>query len=97
MKKLSLSLDDLRVESFETEKESTAEGTVFGHVESNQRCNSDRSCLADTCYWETCMDCEQTVGGCTGEDSCGAGGCLPYTYNAATCPFSCHATCTCTM
>jgi len=96
MNKLRLSLDALRVESFEMEQGMEEEGTVYAHVVSNARCNSAVSCLPDTCYWETCMDCAATIGACTSPDTCGEVSCTTdWTYIQPTCPFSCNPTCTC--
>ncbi|HEX9938986.1 MAG TPA: hypothetical protein VGB15_17730 [Longimicrobium sp.] len=53
MGKIKLELDTLAVESFETGKDLLPRGTVQGHGASNERCNSDVSCM-DTCYFLSC-------------------------------------------
>lgn len=100
MKKLRL--ESLEVESFETAGSALDPGTVHAYVVSNARCNSAVSCLPDTCYFDTCMDCVPTVGGCTIDQTCAAlctytegSSCLG-TCGGGTCPTSlptCGATC----
>jgi hypothetical protein len=47
MKKLSLKLDDLKIDSFETtEGAETVAGTVRGHLDVSMRCFSIASCYA---------------------------------------------------
>lgn len=96
MNKLRLSLDKLHVESFDTARTPSGEGTVHAHVGSNARCNSDISCLPDTCHWITCMDCVRSIGGCTADNTCGEVACITnWTYQMAMCQFSCDPSCTC--
>jgi len=77
MKKLTLNLDDLKVESFETA--GSQEGTVFGYdpiscPTCNQptcsTCQGQASCdpsCPDTCY----LGCTQPIRSCGGESSGG--------------------------
>ena len=86
MKKLSLSLDELRVDSFDTTPvESKRKGTVFG-----EQCTCDTACTCPGCpscdscdpscahtCWETCddptcMSCGETCAnyGCTKYQPC---------------------------
>jgi hypothetical protein len=64
MKKLSLRIDALVVESFTTQAPEPRQGTVFGHSESaaEQTCRYYNTCggLADSCNGaETCnLDCQ---------------------------------------
>lgn len=71
MKKLSLSLDDLQIESFGTTPVPEARGTVRGN---SGCCYSDVNC---TDYFSTC-DQQDTQYYCpiTGMNSCGATACL---------------------
>jgi hypothetical protein len=95
MKKIKLELDRLTVESFETSEHDGEKGTVHGHGISNARCNSDISCLADTCYFLSCFDTQCYCNVETYAETCGTA-CDPYaTVYEATCPISCYATCTC--
>lgn len=79
MKKLSLDLDALTVDTFETAATGAAAGTVVGHAK------TDRDTCAATCIQNTCLaDCsEPTVNEWTCWDTCGA------------CPFSQEPTCIC--
>ena len=68
MRKLRLDLDELTVESFETERTKEARGTVRGHWEYTYYCASDvqqgctggggASCYATVC--DSCHSCNQT-------------------------------------
>ena len=92
-KKLTLDLDDLRVDSFDTTPAATADarGTVFGNVDTIQygcsdgaSCNScEGSCNSCTCYsacGSCCATCDVSCGG-TCQSCC------------ATCDASCGGTC----
>jgi hypothetical protein len=69
MKKLSLKLDDLQVETFTTSGQPGERGTVQGHYgtnHTNQSC--DGTCFNWTCiYYYTCEDtgCNHTCNVCT--------------------------------
>lgn len=58
MKKITLDLDRLEVESVVASHENArvGEGTVFGNAPSNAKCNSDFSCLPETCAFQSCLD-----------------------------------------
>jgi len=66
MKKLKLNVDAVVVESFPTAgNASTGTGTVWGNNLSNERCNSQWSCLPDTCIGVSCGEsncCGDTIG-----------------------------------
>jgi hypothetical protein len=79
MRKLTLSFDSLRVESFTVDAESRHEGTVLGHSYPNQ-CDPPSDSLDPgyyTCHFATCAGdtCWQS---CNGTCNCGSGGCQPY-------------------
>ena len=64
MRKLSLKIDELRVESFHTAEEAGARGTVLAHgtrepVEPNisRSCDTNDQSQCDSCYFQTCF-CE---------------------------------------
>lgn len=64
MKKLDLSIDELRVESFETtKKEGKEQGTVYGHHHSDSTCDQ-RYC---TCTLGDVTVCDNTCGTCIWE------------------------------
>ncbi len=91
MKKMKLSLDDLKVESFQTTPESAAQkkGTVFGYITQDltlcQECPTNT--CGNTCQGPTCEGtCDNTCQGPTCEGTCGeatCGQCAP------TCPELC--------
>jgi hypothetical protein len=58
MKKLSLNLDDLRVESFSTARDGDQEGTVAGYVATEWVCTPYDSCQATFCG----ASCDGTCG-----------------------------------
>jgi len=66
MRKLRLDLDELNVESFETDAKPAENGTVFGE---QQPCTCYTACTCPGC--PTCGSCENTCGGA----SCGS--CYP--------------------
>lgn len=67
MKKLKLNVDAVVVESFSTAGNAstgTGTGTVWGNGLSNERCNSEWSCLPDTCIGVSCGEsncCSDTI------------------------------------
>ena len=66
MKKLSLNVDALRVDSFATESADPAPGTVFGHV--TAYCPTGLGCGTEgDCWSQTCDTLHQT---CNGEFTC---------------------------
>lgn len=83
MKKLSLQLDALSVESFETHVVPEQRGTVMGHTQYQWMCTADVSCDygCDTINYScpTARNCPS--------DTCRVG-CGP-TYYQATCPPDC--------
>lgn len=73
MKKLSLDLGALRVESFETDTEPGARGTVHGHTWPNWPCvHTD---WGPTCPPTGDPSCYETA--CVGADGCGGSGGSP--------------------
>lgn len=81
MKKLSLDLDTLSVETFETAPQEPARGTVQGHASWHyEGCTANEPCkpVSGPTYTEdyTCDDyscwntCQQSCGGGTCHDSC---------------------------
>ena len=87
MPKIRLDLETLSVETFDTvERDGSAEGTVFGQVDTIQRYCSDG---------QTCQ--ESVCGGCTGATDCGT--CETYcgtcATNCGTCDPYCCCTCSC--
>lgn len=90
MKKMKLSLDDLKVESFQTTPENDAnEGTVFGYITPGPGNTCDPGCTDTlqascngTCDDPTCSTCEPTCGstcGCppvTCPEMCGTFACF---------------------
>ena len=91
MKKLSLSVDDLRIESFATDDARPPTGTVHGQALTNygaQTCNGYpvNTCVGYgtcfTCYYTHCGTCDgctqaETCGSCNGTCDYGAPGCGP--------------------
>jgi hypothetical protein len=70
MKKLSLMLDDVRVDSFHTSGGQREEGTVFGEectCQTNCTCPGCPTCAA-TCPYTCENTCYQT---CGGQETCG--------------------------
>ncbi len=67
MNKLKLVLDELAVESFETVAQDAGVGTVRANDVSNQRCQSQASCLPDTCIGQSCVDTECGCGPTEGQ------------------------------
>jgi hypothetical protein len=80
MKKLSLKIEDLAIESFETAELSGDEGTVVAHATQGNKYTCDP--MVGTCFGYTCIDatCDKTCG-----DSCAftcdpaVGTCFGYT------------------
>jgi len=86
MNKLSLKLDDLRVDTFETTAVKTEKGTVFG-----EQCTCWTQCGQNTC--PGCPTCDASCNGtcyasCNG--TCGAT--CDYSCNGDTCFVSCRMT-----
>jgi hypothetical protein len=76
--KLSLKLEDLTVDSFDTTVTQKAKGTVFG-----EQC---------TCYTNcTCPGCPTCYASCNGENTCAAS--CNGTCAGDTCANSCYGTC----
>jgi len=68
MKKLSLALDDLRVDSFQTSGGREEEGTVFG-----EQCTCETNCTCPgcpTCDFTCPYTCEQTCANTCGQYTC---------------------------
>ena len=95
MKKLKLTLDDLRVESFRTVPE---DNTLRGTVEANGCEYTNPNCTA---YWSTCPAsgnpscdaCPSVPGSCM---SCGDTGCVAlYTYEESYCVCTNEYSCEC--
>lgn len=76
MKKLALNLDDLSVESFETDPEAPQRGTVMANVTTGNQiiceCTYDIGSCDYTCP-DTCAN--SCGGGCGGSGGCGSGFC----------------------
>jgi hypothetical protein len=79
MKKLKLSLEDLRVDSFTTSRPDNEKGTVLGREQETQpvQCRPSYqpscgvSCAGGTCDGETCpYTCAESCNGSCGEGSC---------------------------
>lgn len=71
MKKLSLTPDDLRVESFHTSVDRQEEGTVFGEECTCQTCETDCTCPGcPTCDFTCPNTCWETCGNTCGQDTC---------------------------
>lgn len=86
MKKLRLNLDELEVESFETEAEHAERGTVHGHAQYSAYCPPGESLQASNC-----PTCQQTcVATCYGQNTCeGVFTCGPGSTCLGTCdPFN---------
>jgi hypothetical protein len=69
MKKLSLTLDDLRVDSFQTSDDRQEKGTVFGE----QQCTCPTNCTCPGCPTcdETCPNtCWETCPNTCGQETC---------------------------
>jgi hypothetical protein len=82
--KLTLKLEDLSVESFDTTVKQKARGTVFG-----EQCTCYTNCTCPGC--PTCYaSCNGTCGGTCGENTCAAS--CNGTCGAATCDYSCNYT-----
>jgi hypothetical protein len=87
MRKLTLNLDDLSVDSFDTTKAEKPKGTVFGEqctCYTNCTCPGCPTCDATcnyTCDDATCPNCPTCAASCNG--SCAG----------ATCVNSCYGTC----
>lgn len=90
MKKLTLSIDSLNVESFLTERAPAGMGTVRGHDQTEYT----------NCYVTVCVSCDQcdTVYDCpaTGDETCGETACtcsgMPETCGGSEC-FSYYTDC----
>ncbi len=99
MKKMKLSLDDLKVESFETTPESKddSQGTVFAYFTPGLGNTCDPGCTNATCG-PTCATCDSTCVNTCG-NTCGStceGTCASNTCGntcLATCPNTCANTC----
>lgn len=94
MRKLTLDLDTLAVESFEAETHPAGYGSVAAHAATYGGCNTnERTCIDPTCAQaETCW-----FGSCAGS-RCDSGPlCLTYEANTcdgiATCQVSCPGPC----
>ena len=76
MRKLSLNLENLVVESFETAKQAAGQGTVYGHVPTNGR-NTDCLSAVDACpSGRGCTELEGCVDP-SAYDACPTGFCVP--------------------
>jgi hypothetical protein len=83
--KLSLNLEDLTVDSFDTTAPPKARGTVFG-----EQCTCYTQCTCPGC--PTCdASCNGTCRGTCGENTCAAS--CNGTCNQATCDYSCGGDC----
>jgi hypothetical protein len=101
MKKLSLDIHALRVESFDTAAAARAGGTVHGHATGfGPGCYGGSSgevqCVCDTWEYNSCgCPVEETVyGSCAGTCDASCGGTCDVSC-AGTCAASCYATCGC--
>ena len=96
MRKLKLEIENLAVESFDTQAAAKPKGTVFG-----EQCTCYTACTcpgcptcdntcAYTCDDATCPACPTCAASCNGtcDDSCNYGTCGEYT-----CAFTCYDTC----
>ena len=84
MKKLTLNLDSLEVQSFVTDEKRSERGTVRGE---QQPC---------TCYTQcTCPGCPTCAGTCPADPSCAdtCGDTCDDWSCLGTCPITCHETC----
>lgn len=90
MKKLSLTLESLTVESFATDGAAGTRGTVKGHDGTTYADESCNGTCVYTCYPASCMSCEFTC-----DQTCnGCGGSRAYTCGGNTCQGTCdYATC----
>ena len=94
MKKLALTLDSLRVESFETVAAPGGRGTVHGHSDGYLGCTGREGCDGQTYDGNTCEStqyqdrctctqagytCDATLVTCNGYDDTCNGGCDGYT------------------
>lgn len=64
MRKLSLSLDQLNVDSFETSAKAAEKGTVFGEqctCDTNCTCPGCPTCDHTLCQQDTCEGCDGSV------------------------------------
>jgi hypothetical protein len=91
MKKLSLSVETLTVESFTTDAAGGPRGTVEGRSGTTYADESCNGTCNGTCYPASCMSCaitcDQTCGTCGGT-------CAAYTCGGNTCQGTCdYATC----
>jgi hypothetical protein len=96
MKKLSLDLEQLAVESFATDAGRKPYGTVRGHV------NSNTTCFQIICDCPTGGTCDTDCGQVTCGADCGSGNpsCADTCFCSNTCPantcaYSCEGTCGC--
>jgi len=97
MKKMTLKVDDLRVDSFATSTERMRSGTVAAHGSAGTGCDTDDACCwAGTHGGGTCdTTCHQLACGCTNvggtcDVSCG-GTCFQYeTCEAEGCDYTYH-------
>jgi hypothetical protein len=68
MKKLTLTLDDLKVDSFRTSDPRLEEGTVFG-----EQCTCQTNCTCPgcpSCVYTCVYTCEQTCENTCGQETC---------------------------
>ena len=101
MKKLKLNLDEIKVESFETNPIQSKIGTVMGHLPESAFCNSEETC--NNCGGGTgtnvpaCSDvfCTQGAHCPTGQGwpSCYVTGCGTCQTDCGTCVQTCPPTC----
>jgi hypothetical protein len=101
MKKLKLELDELQVESFQTERGMVQRGTVKGNAPPTSFCTEYIDCTWDFGCETQLASCEGTCNTCAGgscEGTCG-GSCYG-TCDAScnTCGYSCYESdCACTI
>lgn len=82
MKKLELNLDDLQVDSFDTQPRTRGQGTVFANE--SEIATGCMSC--PTYHYSDCTGCNTGEGtGCDSVDAC----CMAGTYGGRTCDTTC--------
>ncbi|HEX8905736.1 MAG TPA: hypothetical protein VF771_12875 [Longimicrobiaceae bacterium] len=93
MKKLSLSLDELKVESFRTvDDPHSLRGTVKANSGCQYTTDPYQDCGNYTEYWSTCAASGDTCDGCLS----GTGGCIAlYTYEESYCVCTNEYSCEC--
>ena len=78
MKKLTLNVEDLAIESFETAEEKREQGTVQGYATNGNQNTCDP--LVGTCFGYTCYEsCETRCGSCDYTCDPAVGTCFGYT------------------